>query len=94
MFDRHSGRGRLPRWADLSLRAKGVVVVAMPVLAMVVAVGAFSLSAKQARRVEEQASDANRERFVAHSLLIAELDAETAVRGYLLTGRDLWSSSG
>jgi PAS domain S-box-containing protein len=60
----------------------------MPVLAMVVAVGAFSLSAKQARRVEDQASDANRERFVAHSLLIAELDAETAVRGYLLTGRE------
>jgi PAS domain S-box-containing protein len=88
MFDRHPGRGRLPRWADLSLRAKGVVVVAMPVLAMVVAVGAFSLSAKQARRVEDQASDANRERFVAHSLLIAELDAETAVRGYLLTGRE------
>jgi PAS domain S-box-containing protein len=88
MFDRHSGRGRLPRWADLSLRAKGVVVVAMPVVAMVVAVGAFSLSAQQARRVEQQAANAIRERFVAHSLLIAMLDAETAVRGYLLTGRE------
>lgn len=90
MFDRHSSRGRLPRWADLSLRSKGVVVVAMPVLAMVVAVGAFSLSTQQARRVEDQASNANRERFVAHSLLIAELDAETAVRGYLLTGREVF----
>jgi PAS domain S-box-containing protein len=88
MFDRHSGRGRLPRWADLSLRAKSVVVVAMPVVAMVVAVGAFSLSAQQARRVEQQAANAIRERFVAHSLLIAMLDAETAVRGYLLTGRE------
>jgi PAS domain S-box-containing protein len=60
----------------------------MPVLAMVVIVGAFSLSAQQARRVEEEAAAASRERFVAHSLLIAELDAETAVRGYLLTGRE------
>jgi PAS domain S-box-containing protein len=60
----------------------------MPVLAMVVAVGAFSLSAQQARRVEQHAANANEERFVAHSLLVAELDAETAVRGYLLTGRE------
>jgi PAS domain S-box-containing protein len=88
MFDRLPGQRRRPRWTDLSLRAKGVVVVAMPVLAMVVIVGVFSLSAQQARRVEEEAAAASRERFVAHSLLIAELDAETAVRGYLLTGRE------
>jgi CHASE3 domain sensor protein len=85
MTDRDSPQRRRPRWADLSLRAKGIVVVAMPVLATLIAVGAFSLSTERARRVEEQVARSSHERFVARSLLIALLDAEAAVRGHLLT---------
>jgi CHASE3 domain sensor protein len=80
-------RGRL-RWADLPLRKKGEVVVAIPLLAMLVAVGAFSLSAERFRRVERRAAQSTRERFVAHNLLLAIFDAESGVRGYLLTGRE------
>ena len=60
----------------------------MPVLATLIAVVAFSISAERARRVEEQAGRSSHERFVARSLLIALLDAEAAVRGHLLTGRE------
>jgi signal transduction histidine kinase len=76
------------RWADLSLRSKGVVVVAIPVLALLATVGGFVVSTDRAERVERQTAQATLQRHVARNLLIALLDAESAVRGYLLTGRE------
>jgi signal transduction histidine kinase len=76
------------RWADLSLRSKGVVVVAIPVLALLATVGGFVISTDRAERVERQTAQATLRRHVARNLLIALLDAESAVRGYLLTERE------
>jgi signal transduction histidine kinase len=81
-------RGRRTRWADLSLRAKGVVVVAIPVVALVATVGGFMVAADRADRVERQAAEATKHRHVARNLVITVLEAESAVRGYLLTGRE------
>jgi CHASE3 domain sensor protein len=81
-------RGRRVRWADLSLRSKGVVVVAIPVLALLATVGGFVVSTDRAERVERQTAQATLRRHVARNLLIALLDAESAVRGYLLTERE------
>ena len=77
-----------PTWADLPLRAKGLVVVAIPLVALLVAALSSSL-------VRRQADDADA--WVAHTLEVrGELqrtttllvDAETGVRGYALTGRE------
>ncbi|HEX2025711.1 MAG TPA: ATP-binding protein [Actinomycetota bacterium] len=81
-------RGRRVRWADLSLRAKGVVVVAIPLAALLVTVTGFVVSAERTEDVERQTAEATHHRHVARNLVIAMVDAESAVRGYLLTGRE------
>ena len=74
-------------WASLPLRTKGLVVVAIPLLPLVVTTGILS---RGDRRVEA-AQDAQTRVFETRDQLEAALtlliDADTAVRGYLLTGR-------
>lgn len=73
------------RWTDLSLRAKGLVVVSIPLAALLVAT--FALYLVQQRENEEQ--DAVTEMFRVRSqiqtVLTLLIDAETGVRGYAIS---------
>ena len=73
-------------WTNLSLRGKGLVVVAIPFIALVISGVSFAV----VQREQRNASD-----WVAHSLLVRntagralryQTDAAASVRGYLLTG--------
>jgi diguanylate cyclase (GGDEF)-like protein/PAS domain S-box-containing protein len=79
-------RPRRLRWSNLSLRAKGFVVVAIPVGGLLLAQSALLLAQGASTRADEAAREAAEARTAVRSVLIAVLDAETSVRGYLLTG--------
>jgi CHASE3 domain sensor protein len=73
-------------WTNLPLRGKGLVVVAIPFIALLISGASFAV-------VEREQRDANA--WVAHSLLVRntagrvlryQTDAAASVRGYLLTG--------
>jgi len=73
-------------WTNLPLRDKGLVVVAIPFIALVISGVSFAV-------VEREQHDANE--WVAHSLLVRntagrvlryQTDAAASVRGYMLTG--------
>jgi PAS domain S-box-containing protein len=76
------------RWADTGLAAKGLVVVAMPLVILLTGVAALHLSSQ----AEVEAEEAVRRTFAiqrdiheVHALLA---EAASGVRGYRLTGRE------
>src|SRR5579872_5805114 len=83
--------GRLfPAFADLPVRTKGLVVVAIPVLALLTALTAllFTMREEQdAERWVRHTLDVRQDLQVALTLLI---DAESATRGYLQSRRTEW----
>src|SRR5579862_876524 len=81
---------RFPAFADLPVRTKGLVVVAIPVLALLTALTALLFTMR-----EEQ----DAERWVRHTLEVRQdlqvaftllIDAESATRGYLQSRRTEW----
>jgi diguanylate cyclase (GGDEF)-like protein len=78
-------RWRKLRWSNLSLRAKGYVVVAIPVAGLLAAQTGFLVAQGGQTRAAEAARHAEETRTSLRSILITALDAETSVRGYLLT---------
>jgi len=95
MMSRRPGSKRLvphaPRWLtrwwlNRSIRSKGLVVIAIPLIALtVIAATGLALEAneRQARAVSVAASNL---RTAAEAVLIDALDAETGIRGYAATG--------
>lgn len=79
-------RWRWIRWSNLPLRAKGFVVVAIPVLALVGSQSAFLIAQGAFTRADQAVREATETRGAIRSILISALDAETSVRGFLLTG--------
>jgi signal transduction histidine kinase/ActR/RegA family two-component response regulator len=84
---------RLPqRWLDLSVRAKGMIVVAFPLIALI-AVTVASLVLQHSERQERTvALAASRLGTAAGKVLDDAVNAETSVRGYAATGRPLFLS--
>src|SRR6266542_684175 len=81
---------RLPSFADLPLRDKGLVVVSIPVLALLLALTAMVFvqrAQQEAERLVRHTQDVRQKLQVALTLLV---DAETGTRGHLLTGRQEW----
>jgi PAS domain S-box-containing protein len=83
-------RRLLPAFADLPLRQKGLVLVAIPVLALLIVLAAL---------VAVQHDEQEAERWVRHTFEVRQnlqldltllVDAETGTRGYLLTGKQEW----
>jgi PAS domain S-box-containing protein len=79
-----------PRFSNLPLRDKGLIVVSIPVFALLVVLAAMVLVQR-----EEQLA----EQLVRHSLEVRQqlrlafrllIDAETGTRGFLLTNREEW----
>ncbi len=74
------------RWMNLPLRGKGLVVVAIPFIALVISAISFTVVEREQRSAND---------WVARSLLVRnttgrviryQTDAAASVRGYLLTG--------
>ncbi|HJV04904.1 MAG TPA: diguanylate cyclase, partial [Actinomycetota bacterium] len=74
------------RWSNLPLRAKGFVVVAIPVLGLVGSQAAFLAAQRAYTRSDQAVRETTEARSAIRSILISALDAETSVRGFLLTG--------
>ncbi|HEY2019422.1 MAG TPA: CHASE3 domain-containing protein, partial [Bryobacteraceae bacterium] len=74
--------------ARISLTAKGVLVVAIPVCALVAAMVVFYQFQQQTRRAEASVEHTYRVRSTIRRLHVRLLNAETGTRGYLLTRRD------
>jgi PAS domain S-box-containing protein len=72
-------------WADRPLHTKGVLVVAPPVLALLVATGAFYLTERRNNLAEDAADRALEQRAAARSMLVTLLEAETGISGFLVS---------
>jgi signal transduction histidine kinase len=75
-------------WADLSLRAKGFIVLGIPVIA-IIAIGLTALSAQRGDDASEQrVRHTLQVRSVLDQLYTALLSTETSARGYVITRDD------
>src|SRR5271170_1280082 len=83
--------GRLQRWwLDRSVWAKGTIVVAVPLMALI-GVTSASLALQHNEQQERQvATTASNLSTSAHQVLADTVNAETGVRGYAATGDSLF----
>ena len=92
--ERNSGTpGILARWSRVSLRAKGVAALAVPMAALFVALFSIFLVENEARQADQIVVDAYETRAELLQFHIDLLDADSAVDGYLATGDALYLSS-
>ena len=71
----------------LSLTAKGVLAVSLPVCALLVAMAVFYQFEEQTLRASESVEQSYQVRSEIRRMVLRLVDAETGTRGYLLTGR-------
>jgi signal transduction histidine kinase/ActR/RegA family two-component response regulator len=77
-------------WLDRSVRAKGMVVVAVPLIALVGVTSASLALQSQERQVRSAAITASAVTAAARKLLSDAVNAETGVRGYAATRNPLF----
>lgn len=75
----------LRAWADAPLRTKAIGVVALPILALFVSGSAFFAATREAERADDQVRHTVEVQATIQQVLTLLLNAETGVRGYLLT---------
>ncbi len=80
-----NGGPKLAALPNLSLRTKGVLVVAIPVCALLVAMLVFYRFDQHLRQAEGAVEHTSEVRSNIRKMLLEMVDAETGVRGYLLT---------
>jgi PAS domain S-box-containing protein len=76
------------RWVDLPLRAKSLVVIAIPMIPLLVSSALFAASARRARMAQESVAHTLEVKAQIATVLGSIVDAETGVRGFLLTHSD------
>src|SRR5215208_3216482 len=77
-------------WADLPLRAKGLVVVAIPLLALLLATVLFGVALAQDQRAQDAVlHTVEVERQIAH----VRIQVQAGVTGYVLTGERRYLTS-
>jgi signal transduction histidine kinase/CHASE3 domain sensor protein len=81
-----SSRERAP-WARRSLRAKLLITVAVPIIALLIAITAIFTTRLIGSRAADDAVRAMETQLALDQVLLLTIDAETATRGYLATGR-------
>jgi PAS domain S-box-containing protein len=77
----------VPTTRDLSLGAKGLLVVTIPVTALLVAMVVFYQFARETAQAERVVERTFEMRGDMRRLQMSMVNAETGIRGYLLTGR-------
>jgi CHASE3 domain sensor protein len=75
------------RWADLSLRKKGVLLLSVPLLGPLADSALLYAVSAQRQAANEQVNRSIGVRTATGDLLAVLTDAETGVRGYLATGQ-------
>jgi PAS domain S-box-containing protein len=84
-----SKEGRAPaRITDLSLGTKGILVVALPVIALLLAMVVFYQFEQQLQRAQAAVERTFEVRSSLRRVLVNMVDAETGIRGYLLTRQE------
>ncbi|CAN5489491.1 hypothetical protein BH20CHL6_BH20CHL6_02540 [soil metagenome] len=78
------------RWENLRLRAKALLVVGIPVLALLIVTTSAYLAQRQQADAEREAERSLEISRSIQELLTLLVDAETGVRGFLLTGDGEW----
>src|SRR5690242_12321793 len=76
------------RSRDLSLTTKGALVVALPVIALLLAMLVFYQLLQQRQTAEADVERSFEMRSQIRQLLTQMVNAETGIRGYLLTRRE------
>jgi CHASE3 domain sensor protein len=80
------GSGRIARWwLDRPLRAKGLAVLAAPVLVLVVTVAASFIAQRYQTSLRAQTTAVTGIANESSQVLTLLLDAETGVRGYAVS---------
>ena len=74
------------RWADLSIRRKGLVVVAIPLLGLLAGSALVFLVSAERQNADNQTNQTIAIQAGTTQVLSIMVDAETSVRGYLATG--------
>lgn len=84
------GAGRLGSvagwWSDCSLRTKGLVVLALPLMTFVTSALVFLLVLSQMDQAQGGVTEARRAQSRLAQVYLLVLDGETGIRGYLVTG--------
>jgi signal transduction histidine kinase/ActR/RegA family two-component response regulator len=75
-------------WGDLPLRGKGIVVLALPVLALVAAPAAFLLADRADRAAQSSVTRTLAVNEALSRTLALVVDVESGVRGFLLTRQE------
>jgi signal transduction histidine kinase/DNA-binding NarL/FixJ family response regulator len=78
-------RLHLKKWSDLSLRGKGFIVLAAPIMAMVLSTLLFFIAKEKNDSAKRSVSHSLEVKEQARALLTLLVDSETGMRGYLLT---------
>jgi signal transduction histidine kinase/CHASE3 domain sensor protein len=74
-------------WEHRSLRAKLLIIVAVPIIALLIAMAAIFTIRQLGARAANDAERAMQTQLALDQVLLLSVDAETATRGYLATGR-------
>lgn len=77
---------RRVRWVDRPLRAKGILVMALPLLMLLVAAFTFFLTAGLETSAQALVTHTRVVEGQIEQIQVLVLDGETGIRGYLLTG--------
>ncbi|WP_414815358.1 ATP-binding protein [Rhizobium sp. IY2] len=80
-------RRRALRFADLPLRAKGIVIITVPLALLLAALASVFVADRQSRIAEDQVRVTLEIQSGIQEIHASIAEAATAMRGYLLTGR-------
>jgi signal transduction histidine kinase/ActR/RegA family two-component response regulator len=82
-----AGSGRLGRWwLDRSVRVKGLIVIAIPLIALIALTSASLALQSNERQERHVATIASTLNTAAQKVMVDAVNAETGVRGYAATG--------
>ncbi|MGZ2460619.1 PAS domain S-box-containing protein [Rhizobium anhuiense] len=82
-----TGNGMTWRFADLPLRAKGIVIITVPLALLLAALVSVFVADRQSRIAEDQVRVTLEIQSGIQEIHASIAEAATAMRGYLLTGR-------
>lgn len=84
------GGGFNRRWTNLSLRGKGLVVMALPLAALLFASFSFWLTHQKNQRATDSVARSSIRQTQFRNVLGLVLDAQKGVRGWPITRQDRW----
>ena len=77
-------------WGHLSLRTKGLLVIAIPLVPLLAAMVMLVVQTQKETQLDREISAARISRDAGQAVLAIAVDAETAVRGYVATGKPVF----